>query len=131
MPCQPSVHGWPEYVKKNLRFDQYVGIDIADELKSTVNTDAGFKLIQMDMTKMDFEDRKFNLGLCISTFEHLSSLDALVSCFQETHRVLEDNSYLIVTLDEIWDCKRMNKDYSPWNRHRRRRSVRYPPAPSR
>jgi ubiquinone/menaquinone biosynthesis C-methylase UbiE len=112
---QPSVHGWPEYVSKHLSFDQYVGIDIADELETIVNTDPKFKLMQMDMTKLEFEDRKFNLCLCISTFEHLSSLDALIQCFKETHRVLEDDSYLIVTLDEIWDCKKINKEYSPWN----------------
>lgn len=100
---EPRLHGWPEFFKNNFIFDLYVGIDCNPELSIEQVDDSNYKLLCMDMTEMMYPDNYFNLGLCISTFEHFDSLNDLKIAFRETYRILRPESYLVVTMDEIWD----------------------------
>lgn len=112
---EPSLHGWPNFFKDYFKYDLYVGIDCNDMLKREGIDTENFKLKHMDMTDIDYANDFFNLGICISTFEHFDSLENLIKSFQEIHRVLLPGSFLIVTLDEIWDCKKENKPDAFWS----------------
>ena len=97
----PSKHNWYRYVIENLQPSFYAGIDCRPEIKKQLCSDSNYEIRCMNMTRLKYPDKSFDVAYCISTFEHLT-YEEFVAAVKETYRVLKDDGLLVVTLDEEW-----------------------------
>lgn len=110
----PSQYNWYEYVIRNLSPAFYVGIDCDDRIKAEIKQGVNFEIRHMNMTVLRYPDKIFDKAYCISTFEHIPYKDFL-KAIAEAHRVLKDDGYLVITLDEEWDKNQPSNYDNGWN----------------
>ncbi len=110
----PSQYEWYKYVVNTLRPEYYVGVDTDGRMKSEIIKELNHAMLHMDMTLLAFPDKEFDIAYCISTFEHIPYLD-FMKAIQEAHRVLKDDGYLVLTLDEFWDKNIPLDEHNGWN----------------
>ena len=78
-----------------------IGLDI-DECRYVVGSsgNAGM-LLKMDGTSLQFPDNFFDEIISISTFEHLSDVDAAI---MEIARVLKPGGLSLISFEPVWTC---------------------------
>ena len=111
-----EVGCWDGMVLAALQSDwtKCTGIDFRDEGFDARAKQKGVKLIEMDATKIDFEDETFNFVFSFGTFEHLKDPAAV---FSEIVRVTKPRGHIFLEFAGLY--------ISPWGRHAYR-SVRVP-----
>jgi len=110
----PSQHSWYNFVVKTLKPAFYVGIDIDERMDHEQIETNKYALKKMSMTNIAYPSEYFDVAYCISTFEHLTYKDFMIS-IGEIHRILKNDGLLIITLDESWD-KDVTQNYNnSWN----------------
>lgn len=110
----PSQYNWYEYVVKILNPAFYAGIDYDDRIRNELVSGKNFAMHHMSMANIQYPDNFFDVGLCISTYEHIP-YETFIKAFQETHRVLKNDGLLVITLDEEWDANIPSNYYNGWN----------------
>ena len=110
----PSQYNWYHYVATRLKPAYYVGIDADGRIKNEVIHTKNYDMLHMDMSKLTFGDKEFDIAYCISTFEHIP-YNIFIKTIQEAHRVLKDDGVLVLTLDEQWDKNLPLTSSSAWN----------------
>ncbi len=110
----PSQYNWYEYVINKLRPTYYCGIDADGRMIKEIMHGSTFDMLHMDMSKVEFSDKSFDVAYCISTFEHIP-FDVFMKCIQEAHRILKDDGILVITLDEQWDKNIPLNPGTSWN----------------
>lgn len=110
----PSQYNWYAHVINKLRPLFYAGIDWdARILNETIKGDH-FEVSHMDMASLTYKDKEFDVAYCISTFEHIP-YDIFIKTIQEAHRVIKDDGFLVITLDEEWDKNLPFAHDNGWN----------------
>ena len=110
----PSQFDWYKYVVNNLKPEFYVGVDCDSRLKKEMISQPNFEIKKMDMSQLEYNDHLFDIAYCINVFQAVS-YDILMKSIQEAHRVLKDEGFLIVTLDEEWDKDQPTNYGNGWN----------------
>jgi len=111
----PSEHNWYDFVTNVMKTKLYCGIDFDERLKTeTIDTD-NCKVQWMDMTDLKFDNDKFDIVYCISTFEHFEKEELFLESIKEAHRVCKKDGLMVVTLDELWNKDNKDPIYSAWN----------------
>ena len=98
----PSQYDWYLYVVDKLKPVFYAGIDYDGRILNEIIRAQNFEILHMDMAFLKYKDQEFDIAYCISTFEHVP-YDTFMKSIKETHRVLKNDGFLIITLDEEWD----------------------------
>ena len=110
----PSQHSWFRYVIDVLKPAFYVGIDADGRIIDEVVETEEYKILQMDMSALAFQDNDFDIAYCISTFEHIP-FQIFMKAIKEVYRILKDDGVLVLTLDEQWDKDKSLTRDSDWN----------------
>jgi len=110
----PSQYNWYAYVLRFLKPSLYVGVDCDGRMKNELMDGDNFEIKYMDMSRLEYPDKSFDIAYCISTFEHIP-YDTFMASIAEAHRVLEDNGLLVITLDEEWDKDQPITSGNGWN----------------
>ena len=110
----PSQYNWYRYVVTSLHPSFYAGIDADSRVLKELISEKNFEIKHMDMAKLNYEDKSFDIAYCISTFEHIP-YETFMQSIQEAHRVLTDDGLLIITLDEEWDKNQLITHDNGWN----------------
>jgi SAM-dependent methyltransferase len=98
-----SAHAEPAYVEALLATGAEVtGVDLAP------STAAGMRVVEADLRRLPLDDASFDLGLCVSTLEHVGSDNArygverghggMIDALRELGRVLAPTGRLLVTV---------------------------------
>lgn len=110
----PSEHNWYQYVINNLKPSFYSGIDNDPRMANETVKDYRFELVQMNMTKLNYPDKHFDVVLCISSLHGLDYLTFMAS-IKEAFRVLKNDGVLLITFDERWDKNLPYNQDRNWN----------------
>ncbi len=94
----------------------YTGVDQSSaSLKIAKKKFHGVTFKKAQMTKLPFEDRKFDKVFCIATFHHLLDSESMLKALGEMRRVLKNGGQVIMTnwnLRGDWRKKKINSgDY--------------------
>ncbi len=110
----PSQYNWYKHVVDKLHPAYYVAIDADGRIKKEVIHGKNYDVMHMDMSKLEFADKEFDVAYCISTFEHIP-YPIFIKSIQEACRVLKDDGVLVLTLDEQWDKNVPVTPHNNWN----------------
>lgn len=110
----PSQYNWYKYVVKNLKPSLYMGIDFDARIIPEQIKTKKYSMLHMNMADLKFDDKSFDVAYCISTYEHML-LETFIQSIKETHRVLKNGGFLVLTLDEEWDKNEPMTGANGWN----------------
>jgi len=78
-----------------------IGLDIEESRYIVGNFGNAGMLIKMDGTSLQFPDNMFDEVISISTFEHISNIDAAMF---EIERVLKPGGLSLISFEPVWTC---------------------------
>lgn len=110
----PSQYNWYKYAVKKLQPAFYAGIDCDERILREVILKDTFEIKHMDMSKIQYPNKSFDIAFCISTYEHIP-YKTFMKSIQETYRILKDDGLLVITLDEEWDKNEPTTHGNGWN----------------
>lgn len=89
-----------------VKTSKYIGVDNNKKLLEHAKSNyANVNFQLMDMQKLNFEDKSFDIVYQIASFHHLPTKKLRKECILEIHRVLKDNGILIVTVWNLFQKK--------------------------
>ncbi|MHC2995251.1 MAG: class I SAM-dependent methyltransferase [Candidatus Atribacteria bacterium] len=93
------------------RVRKVVGIDLLKEVWDNPNLDEAY---QCCVTKMPFEDNRFNLAFADYLLEHLPEP---IKAVQEIYRVLKPNGVFIIRTPNFWHYVSLISRFTPYRLH--------------
>lgn len=98
-----SPHGYALIRAIELGAALYIGIglDIEESRHIVGNSGNAGMLIKMDATALQFPDDMFDEVISISTFEHISNINAALN---EIARVLKPGGLSLISFEPVWTC---------------------------
>jgi len=78
-----------------------IGLDIEESRYIIGNSGNSGMLLKMDGTALQFPDNMFDGVISISTFEHISNIDAAMT---EIARVLKPGGLSLISFEPVWTC---------------------------
>lgn len=115
----PHSHTWGRWLVDNKNPKTYIGVDQDGEMADhgeRYSRPPQERYIHGDFTNLrgEVQDKSQDVVLFLSVQEHLSQ-EVLRDTVAEVDRVLTEDGVVLVTMDEIWDYRRIPDSLCSWN----------------
>lgn len=91
----------------------YTGIDNAPGFVEFVQNKYGeardFRFLEMDMTQLGFEDKRFDLVFAIASFHHIPTKKLRIQVLKEMYRVLKPGGFVLMTNWNLFQAKYLSQ----------------------